>query len=151
MTDPEPGRMRSGMDEDFPCGEETYRILGACFEVHNEMGCGFLESVYQECLRLEFQAQGIPFAERPRVRLSYKGRQLEKVFEPDFICFDRVIVEIKAVAGLRDAHRAQLLNYLQAGQHEVGLWVNFGRHPKLEYERMLSRIRCASQPQQGLE
>ncbi len=113
----------------------TYQILGACFEVYNQQGCGFLEPVYQECLEIELGMQTIPFvAQQPR-RLEYKGQLLKKTYEPDFICFEQVIVEIKAVSELAAEHRAQLLNYLHATNLKVGPLVNFGHYPKLEYER----------------
>ena len=127
------------MKRDFPLGHETYRILGACFEVYNEMGCGFLEPVYQECLELEFQNEGIPFDSQKTLSISYKGNELQKRYQPDFICFQSVVVEIKAVSRSTGEHRAQLLNYLHAANLDVGLLVNFGHHPKLEYERFLSR------------
>ena len=122
---------------DYPCADETYRIIGACFEVYNEKGCGFLEAVYQECLEMEFRLQGVGFGSKQRLELKYKGKQLEKTYEPDFICYGRIIVEIKAVSSLCSEHRAQLLNYLNAARLRVGLLVNFGHHPKLEYERMV--------------
>lgn len=113
----------------------TYRILGTCFEVYNQKGCGFLEPVYQECLEIEMQMQGIPYVVQQPLRLEYKGRPLKKTYEPDFICFGEVLVEIKAVSALADEHRAQVLNYLHATGLKVGLLVNFGHHPKVEYER----------------
>jgi len=121
------------MTEQFPCKEETHRILGACFEVYREKGCGFTEAVYQECLGLELEIQGIPFHARPSLSLHYKGRLLQKTFEPDFVCFDLIVVELKAVSTLGGDHRAQLLNYLHASGLEVGLLVNFGHNPGLEY------------------
>jgi GxxExxY protein len=117
--------------------DETHRIIGACFEVYNEKGCGFLEAVYQECLEIEFDLQGIPFVAKTPLTLSYKGKRLKKTYEPDFVCFGKIIVEIKAVSSLIDGYRAQLLNYLNATGIEVGLLVNFGHYPKLEYERMV--------------
>ena len=122
--------------DDFLYKEETYRIIGCCFEVYNEKGCGFLEPVYQECLDIEFGLQGIPFVAKTPLTLDYKGRTLKKSYEPDFVCFGKIIVEIKAVSSLIDDHRAQLLNYLNATEMKVGLLVNFGHYPKLEYERM---------------
>jgi GxxExxY protein len=115
----------------------TYRIIGACFEVYNEKGCGFLEPVYQECLELELGIQDILFRAQASLRLEYKGRVLKKTYEPDFVCLDKVLVEIKAVSCLVDEHRAQLLNYLNATGLKVGLLVNFGHYPKLEYERFV--------------
>lgn len=117
--------------------EETYKIIGACFVVYNEMGCGFLESVYQECMEMELGVQSVPFQSQQKLRLKYKGKRLEKTFEPDFVCFDKIIVEIKAVSVLTDEHRAQLINYLHASGLEVGLLVNFGNHRKLEHERFV--------------
>jgi GxxExxY protein len=114
---------------------ETHAILGACFEVYREKGCGFLEDVYQECLEIEFRNRNIPFAARVPLILSYKGQTLRKFYEPDFICFEEVIVEIKACKNLEDVHRAQLMNYLKATGKRVGLLLNFGHYPKAQYER----------------
>ncbi len=118
--------------------DESYRIMGACFEVYRVKGYGFVEPVYQECLALEFQDRSIPFVEQPTLALSYKGRSLEHAFSPDFVCFDQVIVEIKAVKTLNDEHRAQIINYLKASGKALGLLVNFGHHPNLQYERFLN-------------
>ena len=117
--------------------EESYRIIGACFEVYNEMGSGFLEPVYQECLEIELQDRGIPFVSQTLLKLRYKGRLLKKQYEPDFICFGKVILEIKAVKELCNDFRAQVHNYLRATGHRLGLLVNFGHYPKLEYERIV--------------
>ena len=116
---------------------ESFAIRGACFEVHNEKGCGFLEPVYQECLEKELRLQGIPFDAQPELRLSYKGEPLEQTFKPDFVCFGTIIVEIKAVERLINRHRAQVLNYLHATGLRLGLLVNFGAHPKIEIERIV--------------
>ena len=119
--------------------EESFRLIGACFEVHNEKGCGFVEPVYQECLGLEFDLQSIrtPFSAQEELSLSYKGRRLKQTYKPDFICYERVILEIKAVSQLTDEHRAQVHNYLKATDFRLGLLVNFGAHPKLEWERIV--------------
>jgi GxxExxY protein len=117
--------------------EESYRIMGACFEVYKEKGCGFLEAVYQECLQIEFELQGIPFVPQADLWLSYKGRRLTQKYQPDFICFDKIILEIKAVKQLADEHRAQLHNYLKATGYKLGLLVNFGHFPQLEWERIV--------------
>jgi GxxExxY protein len=117
--------------------DETYNIRGACFEVYKEKGCGFLESVYQECLEIEFQDRIIPFLAQQKLPLTYKNRKLKSEFIPDFICFEKVILEIKAVASVSDQHRAQLHNYLNAANLRVGLLVNFGHHPKAEIERIV--------------
>ena len=116
--------------------EESYRIIGACFEVYKEKGCGFLEAVFQECLELELVDQQIPFTVHPNLALNYKGRPLRQTYAPDFICDNKIIVEIKAVSKLADEHRAQVHNYLRATNHRLGLLVNFGHFPKLEYERI---------------
>ena len=115
---------------------ESYAIIGACFEVYNEKGCRFLEPVYQECVGIEFEYQRIPAIPKPSLTLSYRGRILIQTYEPDYVCFGKIIVELKAVSTLIDEHRAQLLNYLHATDFELGLLVNFGHYRKLEYERI---------------
>lgn len=122
----------------FKFKDETYQILGPCFEVYNEKGCGFLETVYQECLELEFGIQNIPFRAREPLKLSYKRHPLKQTYEPDFICLGKIVIEIKATRELCNDHRAQLLNYLNATGLEVGLLINFGHFPKLEYERIVN-------------
>lgn len=117
--------------------DESYAIMGACFEVYKEKGSGFLEAVYQECLEIEFAQRKIPFASQRELELTYKGQKLRQVYRPDFICFDLIIVEIKAVSTLANEHRAQLHNYLKATGMNLGLLINFGHHPKLEYERVV--------------
>ena len=117
--------------------EESYKIMGACFEVYKEKGCGFVEPVYQECLAIEFQLQGILFVPQKELTLTYKDHLLESKYKPDFICWDKIIVELKAVSQLADEHRAQVHNYLKATGYKLGLLVNFGYYPKLEYERIV--------------
>lgn len=117
--------------------EESYKIIGACFEVYNEKGCGFTEPVYQECLEMEFEMQRIPFRANQELALSYKGRPLKSRFRPDFVCFELIVVEIKAVSKLVDEHRAQVHNYLKATGIRLGLLVNFANCPKLDYERIV--------------
>jgi GxxExxY protein len=116
--------------------KESYAIIGACFEVYNEKGCGFLESVYQECLGIEFECERIPAIAKPSLVLSYRGRILKQNYEADYVCFEKIILELKVVSALADEHRAQLLNYLHATGFALGLLVNFGHYPKLEYERI---------------
>jgi GxxExxY protein len=99
------------------------------------MGHGFLEAVYQECLELEFAARGVPFQPRPRLRLTYCGTPLQQTYSPDFICFDAIVVELKAVSALTSEHRSQILNYLSATGLRLGLLVNFGAGPKAQIER----------------
>ncbi|HVS51473.1 MAG TPA: GxxExxY protein [Opitutaceae bacterium] len=117
--------------------EECYKIIGRCFEVYKEKGCGFLESVFQECLQIEFGLQGIPFGAQQSLRLECKGQPLKQGFVADFICFEKIIVELKAVSQIATEHRAQVLNYLNATNLRLGLLVNFGHHPKLEWERIV--------------
>jgi GxxExxY protein len=121
---------------DLVLPDESYRVMGACFEVYKHMGCGFLEPVYQECLRIEFQLQSIPFVEKPLVELAYKDQTLVQRYQPDFICFGQIIIELKAVSALNDEFRSQVLNYLHAVRKPLAILVNFGHHPKLEYERI---------------
>src|SRR4051812_34627157 len=116
--------------------EESYAITGACFEVYNEKGCGFLEPVYQECLQMEFEHQRIPAIAKPLLTLSYRGRELQQFYQADFVCYGKIIVEVKAVSNFAQKHRAQLLNYPYATGFELGLLVNFGHYPRLEYERI---------------
>jgi len=130
---------RAKMGTQIVFKEESYKIIGACFEVYKEKGNGFLEAVYQECLSIEFSEQGIPFVEKPRLRLDYKGRELRQTYEPDFLCFEEIIVEIKAVKRLADEHRAQVINYLKATGKQLGLLVNFGHYPKIEHERFVNQ------------
>lgn len=118
--------------------EESYNIIGACYEVHNDKGSGFLEAVYQECLALEFAGRGIPFVEKPPLPLEYKGRRLQQTFEPDFVCFGKIIVEIEAAKRLTDEHKAQVMNYLRATGMKLGLLVNFSAHRKLEELRIVN-------------
>jgi len=117
--------------------DESYRIMGACFEVYKEKGCGFLEAVYQESLELEMADQGIPFAAQCRLALNYKGYPLRQTYTADLICYDKIIVELKAVSAITDEHRAQVQNYLRATGHRLGLLVNFGHYPKVESERIV--------------
>lgn len=116
---------------------ESFEIMGACFEVYKEKGSGFVEPVYQECLEIELGLRGIPFQAQPELVLTYKNRPLKGKFKPDFICYGKVVLEIKAVSGLTDEHRAQVQNYLRATGLKLGLLVNFGHYPKVEYERIV--------------
>ena len=109
--------------------EESFRILGACFEVYNHKGFGFTEPVYQECLAVELAMQGVPFVSQPEI-------QLTQYFKPDFICYEKIIIELKTVSAIVDAHRAQTINYLNALDMELDILVNFGQYPKLTYERL---------------
>ena len=117
--------------------EECYAIMGACFEVYKEMGCGFIEPVYQECLEIELGLRGIAYLSQAELELWYRDRRLEQKFKPDFVCYGQVILEIKAVSKLTDQHRSQVHNYLKATGHKLGLLVNFGSHPGVEWERIV--------------
>ena len=117
--------------------DECYQIQGAVFEVYREMGCGFLEAVYQECLEKEFVIQGIPFASQKELKLAYKGEQLRQTFRPDLICYDSIIVELKALTITTGEHKAQVLNYLKATGNRLALLVNFGCYPKATIERLV--------------
>lgn len=116
---------------------ESYAIMGACFNVYKEIGNGFLEAVYQECLEIEFSLQKIPFESQKELKLKYRGQILKQTYKPDFLCYNKIIVEIKALSKITDEHRAQILNYLNGTGLRLGLLVNFRHHPKLEYERFV--------------
>jgi len=116
-------------------GDEVFAIVGAAMGVSNELGAGFLEAVYQEALEWELGGRRIPFAAQVPIPISYKGRTLAKAYIADFICFDQVIVEVKAIKQLTSLEEAQLLNYLKATGKPVGVLLNFGS-PNLEWKRM---------------
>lgn len=124
------------MDE-FWFREECYQIQGAVFDVYREMGCGFLEAVYQECLEKELSKRGIPFVAHQELKLCYKGESLQQTYIPDFVCHDSIIVELKALSVTTGAHKAQVLNYLKATGMHLGLLVNFGCHPKATVQRIV--------------
>jgi GxxExxY protein len=117
--------------------EECYGIQGAVFDVYKEMGCGFLEAVYQECMERELRIRSIPFARNIELSLKYKGEPLEQTYKPDLICYGKIIVELKAAKELCDEHRAQLMNYLKVTGLRLGLLVNFGHFPKVQIERIV--------------
>ena len=125
------------MDGEILYQDECYQIQGAVFDVYREMGCGFLEAVYQECLAKEFSRRMIPFVEQQELRLFYKGEALRQTYTPDFLCFDGIIVEIKALSSTTPAHKAQVMNYLKATGAHLGLLINFGHHPKATVERIV--------------
>lgn len=135
------------MEREPPAGllyeREAFLIRGAAFSVGSGMGHGFLEAVYQECLALEFAVRGIAFRPKPRLELNYRGVVLEQTYSPDFICFDSIIVELKAVASLASDHRSQVLNYLNATGLKLGLLINFGAGPKVQIERFALERRPA--------
>jgi len=114
----------------------TYAVIGAAIEVHKRLGCGFLESVYQEALAIELGLREIPFRREVSLPVSYKGQVLATSFCADFICFDSLVVELKAVAHMSGTEEAQLINYLKATRFKVGLLLNFGTR-SLEHRRLV--------------
>lgn len=124
------------MREELLFADEAYEIIGACFEVYNTMGYGFLESVYQECLEIEFAKRDIPTIPQQRISLSYKGTPLKSQYVPDFVCYEKIIVEIKSTKGISREHQAQAFNYLKASGLTLALLVNFGTYPELEHRRI---------------
>lgn len=117
--------------------EESYLIMGCLFEVYNSLGSGFLESVYQEALEKEFIHRKIPYQREKNIRIFYKDEPLSQFYKADFICFDKIVLELKAVSVLAKEHEAQLHNYLKATQLNLGLLINFGKHPKVEVKRIV--------------
>ncbi len=116
--------------------EESYAIVGACFDVYNDKGCGFHEPVYHDCMEIELGLRQIPFVHEPMLPLTYKGFPLKHSYSPDFTCWNKIVIELKACERLIDEHVAQVLNYLNATGYDLGLLVNFGHYPKLEYKRI---------------
>lgn len=119
--------------------KESYAIVGACLRVYREMGCGFLEAVYQECLEVELTECGVPFRARPALGVRFRGRPLHQTYSPDFICFDRIIVELKAVSAVAREHEAQAYNYLKVARLRLGILVNFGHYPGVQIVRMVAQ------------
>ena len=117
--------------------EETYKIIGACMKVHKVLGAGFLESVYQEALEKEFTKLGIPFIRHQKLNIIFDGQKLKKYFVADFVCYKKIIVELKAISFLRQDDEKQLLNYLKATSFEIGLLINFGQS-SLTWKRLIN-------------
>ena len=117
--------------------KETYKIIGACMTVHKALGAGFLESVYQEALEKEFIKLGIPFVRHQKLIIFFDGQELKKYFVADFVCYKKIIVELKATSFLRQDDAKQLLNYLKATSFEIGLLINFGQH-SLVWKRLIN-------------
>ena len=117
--------------------EETYLIIGAAMTVHQELGRGFLEAVYQEALEKEFKLRDIPYKREIPMTIYYKNEPLNKCYVADFICYEKIIVELKALSTLTTEHQAQVLNYLAATRLKLGLLLNFGK-PNLEHKRIIN-------------
>ena len=117
--------------------EEAYAIQGAIFEVYRDKGHGFAEPVYQECMEIELSLRSIEFVPQQQLQLTYKGQTLKQFYKPDLICFNKIIVELKALSAITGEHRAQVLNYLKATGYTLGLLVNFGSYPKASVERIV--------------
>ena len=117
--------------------DESYKIVGAAFNVYNGLGPGFLEAVYQEALEIELQKQGVPFEREKELKIQYDGVELKQTYKADFVCFGKIIVELKAVSSLENAHRSQVYNYLRATGYKLGLLLNFGSSDELEKERIV--------------
>jgi len=117
--------------------EEVYAVVGAAMAVYNELGPGFLEAVYHEAMEIEMRLRGIPFQSYVPLTITYKGQLLKKRYEADIIAHQKLVVELKAIKQLTSANQAQLLNYLKATGYRVGLLINFGGHPDLEWKRMV--------------
>jgi GxxExxY protein len=118
---------------------ETYAVIGAAMEVHRELGCGLLECPYKDALELELNARAIPCRREVEVPVFYKGQRLRSFYIADFLCFERLIVEAKAIKALTDLDRAQTINYLKATAFERALLMNFGAS-SLQYERLVNRF-----------
>jgi len=117
--------------------KETFSIRGAVFEVYKELGVGFLESVYQECLEKEFAIRAIPYQRQVELRINYKGEELDQFFKADIICYESILIELKAVKSIEPIHKAQVLNYLKASGLRLGLLINFNSFPKVAIERII--------------
>ncbi len=116
--------------------EESYKIIGAAMEVHRQLGSGFLEAVYQEALAIEFKKREIPFEREQELTVYYKGKPLIKHYNADFVCYDKIIVETKALDEISGKDESQVINYLKATGFQLGLLINFGRQ-SLEYRRLV--------------
>ena len=116
--------------------EESYNIIRACISVHKELGCGFLEAVYQEALAIEFRNYGIPFNQEMSLDIYFRNIKLNKKYIADFICYDKIILELKAISKITTEHEAQVLNYLKATGLKLGILINFGQI-SLTYKRLV--------------
>jgi GxxExxY protein len=117
--------------------EESFKIIGACMKVHRSLGAGFLDAVYEEALEKELQIQQFPYKKQVKLELFYDNQKLQKHYRADFVCYDTIILEIKAVGQIPIAFNAQLKNYLKCTKMELGMLINFGT-PSLTYKRILN-------------
>jgi GxxExxY protein len=117
--------------------DEGYRLMGAAFEVYNEIGYGMAEEVYQQSLEIELDLRGIPFHTKRELRVFYKNHRLQTCYKPDLIVFDAVVVELKAVTELTSDHEAQLFNYMRIARQPVGYLLNFGHRGELQWKRLI--------------
>lgn len=125
------------MEDQYYKKDESYAIIGAAMHVYNVLGPGYLEAVYQEALEIEFQNRGIPYEREKELKVFYEGKELKQRYRADFVCYDSIIVELKAVANLDDAHRSQVFNYLKTTGYRLGLLFNFGHYDGLDWERKI--------------
>jgi len=137
QTNDRPQNGQQELSEKILYKDECYAIQGAIFAVYHEMGAGFLEAVYQECLEREFNRLGIPYKSQVELSLYYRSELLRQTYKPDFICYDKIILELKAVKDITDEHRAQVFNYLKTTGFRLGLLVNFGHFPKATITRII--------------
>lgn len=121
---------------DLIYSKESYTIIGACFEVHKNLGCGYLEAVYKESLEIEFEKKDIPFKREMGLDVYFKGIKLKKKYYADFICYNKIVLEIKAIEKLNTNHISQILNYLKSSNLRLGLLINFGES-SLKYKRII--------------
>lgn len=125
------------MDEKIIFKEESYKIIGICMNIHSTLGNGFLEAVYSEVLEKEFVKNYIPYKREVKLDLFFNGEKLDKKYKADFICFDNIILEIKAVSFIHENFTKQTLNYLKATDKKLGLLINFGEK-SLKYKRIIN-------------
>jgi GxxExxY protein len=117
--------------------QESYEIIGAAFDVYNKLGHGFLEAVYQEAFEIELKKRGIPYEREKDIKIYYDGQELKQTYRADFVCYDKIIIELKAVSELEEAHHAQVYNYLHATNMKLGILLNFGSSEGLEKDRIV--------------
>ncbi|MEP7136862.1 MAG: GxxExxY protein [Chloroflexota bacterium] len=130
--------------------DEVYAIIGTAMEVYNQLGPGFSEAIYQEALEIEVETCKIPNNPQQEIYIDYKGIKLKQFFKPDFICYEKIIVEIKALDLLTSREESQLLNYLKATGMPVGVLINFGANKDLEWKRMILTPQKTTRPPRGI-